>query len=170
MLPCLSPCLGLDHALENKTFQPSYRYHRQSNILREKQISSMTCLGAKGSISNFCTNRSWKSIDRVSSWISINTISEMRALYRTTGKCFSHAAAKDRRKEHKANCSTGGTGSRQQGKTTSCQKTLILYIFIYLNIYIFRIIECFGLEGTFRGHLSQLPCNKEGHLQQDQVA
>jgi len=27
-----------------------------------------------------------------------------------------------------------------------------------------------GLEGTFKGHLVQLPCNKYGHLQLDQVA
>jgi len=33
-----------------------------------------------------------------------------------------------------------------------------------------RIIECFGLEGTFRGHLVQRPCSEQGHLQLDQVA
>ena len=33
-----------------------------------------------------------------------------------------------------------------------------------------RIIECFGWEGTFRGHLAQPPCNEKGHLQLDQVA
>jgi len=33
-----------------------------------------------------------------------------------------------------------------------------------------RIIECFGLEGTFRGHLVQLPCSEQEHLQLDQVA
>jgi len=27
-----------------------------------------------------------------------------------------------------------------------------------------RIIECFGLEGTFRGHLAQTPCSEQGHL------
>ena len=31
-----------------------------------------------------------------------------------------------------------------------------------------RIIEL--LEGTFKGHLVQLPCNEQGHLQLDQVA
>jgi len=35
---------------------------------------------------------------------------------------------------------------------------------------IHRNIECFGLEGTFRGRLAQLPCSKQGHLQLDQVA
>jgi len=33
-----------------------------------------------------------------------------------------------------------------------------------------RIIECFGLEGTFRGHLAQPPCSEQGHLQLNQVA
>jgi len=28
-----------------------------------------------------------------------------------------------------------------------------------------RIIECFGLDGTLRGHLAQPPCSKQGHLQ-----
>ena len=37
------------------------------------------------------------------------------------------------------------------------------------NLINYRIIECFGLEGTFRGHLAQPPCNKQGHLQLDQV-
>lgn len=51
-------CLGLDHALESKTFQPSYSNHRQPNILREKYISSMICLGAKGSLGKFYTFKS----------------------------------------------------------------------------------------------------------------
>jgi len=33
-----------------------------------------------------------------------------------------------------------------------------------------RIIESSELEGTFRGHLNQLPCNEQGHLQLDQAA
>jgi len=31
-------------------------------------------------------------------------------------------------------------------------------------------IECFGLEGTFRGHLAQLPCSEQGHLQPGHIA
>ena len=31
-------------------------------------------------------------------------------------------------------------------------------------------IELFELESTIKGHLVQLPCNKQGHLQLDQVA
>jgi len=31
-------------------------------------------------------------------------------------------------------------------------------------------VKCFGLEGTFRGHLAQHPCSEQGHLQLDQVA
>jgi len=33
-----------------------------------------------------------------------------------------------------------------------------------------RITECFGLDGTFRGHLAQPPCSEQGHLQPDRVA
>jgi len=33
-----------------------------------------------------------------------------------------------------------------------------------------RIIEWFGLEGTFKGHLVQPPCSGQGHLPLDQVA
>jgi len=33
-----------------------------------------------------------------------------------------------------------------------------------------RIIDCFGLEGTFRGHLAQPPCSEQGYLQLHQVA
>lgn len=32
------------------------------------------------------------------------------------------------------------------------------------------MIESFGLEGTFKGHLVEDPYNKQGHLQPDQVA
>jgi len=32
------------------------------------------------------------------------------------------------------------------------------------------IIKQFGLEGTFKGHRVQPPCNEQGHLQLDQVA
>ena len=31
-------------------------------------------------------------------------------------------------------------------------------------------MECFGLEGTFRGHVAQSPCSEQGYLQFDQVA
>ena len=33
-----------------------------------------------------------------------------------------------------------------------------------------RIIECFELEGTFRGHAVQPVCSEQGDLQLDQVA
>jgi len=31
------------------------------------------------------------------------------------------------------------------------------------------MIEVFELEGTFKGHIVQLPCREQGHLQLDQV-
>ena len=30
--------------------------------------------------------------------------------------------------------------------------------------YKHKIIECLGLEGTFRGHLAQQTCSEQGHL------
>jgi len=30
--------------------------------------------------------------------------------------------------------------------------------------------QCFGLEGTFRGHLAQPPCSEHGYVQLDQAA
>ena len=33
----------------------------------------------------------------------------------------------------------------------------------------FSVIESLELEGTFKGHLVQLPCNEQGHAQLDQV-
>jgi len=38
------------------------------------------------------------------------------------------------------------------------------------SVSLHKIIECFGLEGTFKSHLVQPPCNEQGHLQLDQVA
>ena len=32
-----------------------------------------------------------------------------------------------------------------------------------------RITECYGLEGTFRGHLAHSPCSEQGYLQPDEV-
>jgi len=32
-----------------------------------------------------------------------------------------------------------------------------------------RITESFDLEGTLKGHLAQLPCSEQGHLQLHQV-
>jgi len=44
------------------------------------------------------------------------------------------------------------------------------FLYVAVFLYIHRIIERFGLEGTFRGHLAQHPCSEQGHLQLDQVA
>ena len=47
---------------------------------------------------------------------------------------------------------------------------LSLFICVDHSDLLYRIIESFGLEGTFKGHLAQPPCNEQGHLQLDQVA
>lgn len=41
-------------------------------------------------------------------------------------------------------------------------------ILIYGHIH--RIKESFELEGNFKGHLFQLPCNELGHAQLNQLA
>jgi len=54
-----------------------------------------------------------------------------------------------------------------------CCKTLQLEqtLFVVLQAVGFhRIMDCFGLEGTFRGHLVPPFCSEQGHLQLDQVA
>jgi len=47
---------------------------------------------------------------------------------------------------------------------------MYMYMYMYLSVFIVyiyiltknhRIIECFGLEGTFRGHLAQPPCSEQ---------
>jgi len=56
-------------------------------------------------------------------------------------------------------------GDKEQNYHQICSSNSHVYI-----VEKYRIIECFGLEGTFRGHLAQLPCSEQGHLQLDQVA
>jgi len=38
-----------------------------------------------------------------------------------------------------------------------------------LTVGIIEFMKCFGLEGTFRGHVVQPPCSEQGHLPLDQV-
>ena len=49
-------------------------------------------------------------------------------------------------------------------KSTS-KKHLLWMLLVHIVI-----TEWFGLEGTFKGHLVQAPCNEQGHLQLDQAA
>mgnify|MGYP001851912454 CR=1 FL=1 len=46
----------------------------------------------------------------------------------------------------------------------------LMNVFLHIFNVVFRIIESLELEGTFKGHLVQLPCNEQGHAQLDQVA
>jgi len=43
---------------------------------------------------------------------------------------------------------------------------MVIMQIIYQNL---NFIESFELEGTFKGHLIQLPCSEEGHLQLGQI-
>jgi len=44
-------------------------------------------------------------------------------------------------------------------------------MYVCLQFVLFhRILECFGSEGAFRGHLALPPCSEQGHLLLDQVA
>ena len=44
-----------------------------------------------------------------------------------------------------------------------CDTLLCLYYsLIYLGLLLLTIIEYLQLEGTFKGHLVQLPCNEPG--------
>jgi len=44
---------------------------------------------------------------------------------------------------------------------------MVIMQIIYQNL---NFIESFELEGTFKGHLGQLPCNEQGHLQLGQLS
>ena len=44
-----------------------------------------------------------------------------------------------------------------------------LYATLVMHISNHTVIELFELEGTYKGHLVQLSCNEQGHLQLHQV-
>ena len=45
----------------------------------------------------------------------------------------------------------------------------LFYYKIWFLHQLLKIIESFELEGTFKGHLVQIPCNEQGHPQLHQV-
>ena len=49
-----------------------------------------------------------------------------------------------------------------------CSKATELSILYQYSVFL-TVIELFELEGTFKDHLVQLPCNEKGHLQLHQV-
>ena len=51
-----------------------------------------------------------------------------------------------------------------------CSAKVCLAVVFATSQELHRIIEWFGLEGTFKGHLVQSPCSEQGHLQLDQAA
>jgi len=48
-------------------------------------------------------------------------------------------------------------------------EVLIIIAYKFLS-YSHRPLELFELERTFKGHLVQLRCNEQGHLQLDQIS
>lgn len=98
----------------------------------------MTCLGAKGSISKFCTIRSSRKHNEVSSWISINTISETRGLYRTTGNVSVMLLQRFAGRNAKRTAMLVAQDPGSKAESLAAWKFTYIYnyinLFVYLNI------------------------------------
>ena len=75
-----------------------------------------------------------------------------------------------------SNCSVGiimvaaGNKALVVKNTGRISEKLCFFFSSWKLIGRYQLIESFELEGTFKGHVAQLPCNKQGHLQLHQVA
>lgn len=97
----------------------------------------MTCLGAKGSISKFCTTRSSRKHNEVSSWISINTISEMRGLYRATGNVLVMLLQRFAGRNTKRTAMLVAQDPGSKAESLAACKFFYIYIFNDINLFVY---------------------------------
>jgi len=79
----------------------------------------------------------------------------------------------ERGRSHPSPWPSGGLGEEEEGserRRVYCPRSSSPGQLSPAALPCHRITECYGWEGTFRGHLAQPPCSEQGRLQPDQVA